>query len=103
MGCRFRQRTGPGLPVDGESSMTTERRYTILLDPDELDPDEEEGGYTVTVPALPGVVTQGATIEECQARAREAIALHIEGLLARGLLVPEERLQPQLTTVSVAA
>ena len=80
------------------TSMTTERRYTILLDP-----DEEEGGYTVTVPALPGVVTQGETIEECQERAREAIALHIEGLLARGLPVPEERLQPQLTTVSVAA
>jgi len=32
--------------------MTDERRYTILLDP-----DDEEGGYTVTVPALPGVVT----------------------------------------------
>ena len=49
-------------------------RYTLLLDP-----DEEEGGYTVAVPALPGVVTQGETVEECQERAREAIALHIEG------------------------
>ncbi len=33
-------------------------RYTIVLDP-----DVEEGGYTVTVPALPGVVTQGETVD----------------------------------------
>ena len=78
--------------------MTDERRYTILIDP-----DEEDGGFTVTVPALPGVVTQGETVDECIERAREAIALHIEGLLARGLPVPEERVQPQLATISVAA
>jgi predicted RNase H-like HicB family nuclease len=78
--------------------MTDERRYTILLDP-----DDEEGGYTVTVPALPGVVTQGDTIDQCLERAPEAIALHIEGLVARGLPVPEERVQPQLATISVAA
>jgi antitoxin HicB len=78
--------------------MTGERRYTILLDP-----DDDEGGYTVTVPALPGVVTQGETVEECLERAREAIGLHIEGLLARGMAVPEERIQPQLATISVAA
>jgi antitoxin HicB len=41
----------------------------------------ELGGYTVTVPALPVVVTQGETVDECLERAREAIALHIEGLL----------------------
>ncbi len=78
--------------------MTDERRYTILLDP-----DDEEGGYTVTVPALPGIVTQGETVDECVERAREAIALHIEGLVAMGMPVPEERVRPQLATVSVAA
>ncbi len=78
--------------------MTDERRYTILLDP-----DDEEGGYTVTVPALPGIVTQGETVDECMERARKAIALHIEGLVAMGMPVPEERVRPQLATVSVAA
>lgn len=78
--------------------MTDERRYTILLDP-----DDEEGGYRVTVPALSGVVTHGETVDECRERAREAIALHIEGLVARGLPVPEERVQPQLATISVPA
>jgi len=78
--------------------MTDERRYTILLDP-----DDEEGGYTVTVPALPGVVTQGETVDECMERARKAIALHIEGLVARRMPVPEETIQPHLAIVSVAA
>jgi predicted RNase H-like HicB family nuclease len=37
------------------------------------------------VPALPGVVTHGETVDECLERACEAIALHIDGLLARGI------------------
>jgi predicted RNase H-like HicB family nuclease len=49
------------------------------------------------------VVTQGETIQECQDRAREAIALHIEGLRTRGLPVPEEHTQPRLISVRVAA
>jgi len=80
------------------TAVTDERRHTILLDP-----DDEEGGYTVTVPALPGVVTQGETVDECLEHAIEAIALHIEGLVARGLPVREERIRPRLATVSVAA
>lgn len=76
----------------------TERRYTIVLEP-----DLEQGGYTVTVPALPGCVTQGETVEECAERAREAIAGYIESLAARGLPVPEETAAPRLLEVSVAA
>jgi predicted RNase H-like HicB family nuclease len=49
-----------------------DRTYRVVLDP-----DPEEGGYTVTVPAVPGVVTQGATIEQCLQRVREAIELHL--------------------------
>lgn len=52
-----------------------DRTYRVVLDP-----DPEEGGYTVTVPALPGVVTQGDTVEECLERVREAITLHIGAL-----------------------
>lgn len=75
-----------------------ERRYTIVLDP-----DPEEGGYTVLVPALPGCVTQGETEEQCVERAREAIAAYVESLRARGLPVPEETEPPRLVAVSVAA
>lgn len=41
------------------------RTYTIILEA-----DQEEGGYTVTVPALPGCITQGATVGQCLERAR---------------------------------
>lgn len=75
-----------------------EYQYTIILDP-----DPEEGGYTVTVPALPGCVTQGETIEEAIAMAKGAIHLYIETLIADGEPVPQEREHPQALIVKVAA
>ncbi len=72
------------------------RAYTILLHA-----DSEEGGYTVTVPALPGCVTQGETLEEAISMAREAIALHIEGLLATGRPVPEGDAGAQAVSIEV--
>ncbi len=43
---------------------------------------EPEGGYTVTVPTLPGCVTFGETIEEAITMAREAIELYLEDCAA---------------------
>jgi len=74
------------------------RKYTIILEP-----DDEEGGYTVTVPALPGCITQGETISQCIERAREAIQGYIESLEAAGEPVPEEGERPQAITIEVAA
>jgi antitoxin HicB len=73
------------------------RTYTIVVEP------EESGGYFVTVPALPGCFTQGRTLEECRARAAQAIEVHIAGLEADGEVVPEEFGTPQLLAVTVAA
>lgn len=50
-----------------------------------------EGGFTVEVPALEGCVTEGDTFEEAERNAREAIALYVESLQARGLPVPDDR------------
>ena len=41
---------------------------------------EPEGGFTVTVPSLPGCVTYGDTIDESISIAKEAIELYIESL-----------------------
>ena len=71
--------------------------YSIVIDPD------AEAGYTVTVPALPGCVTQGETVAECVANAREAIELYLEGLGAAGEPLPEEREHPQVLQVTVEA
>lgn len=76
-----------------------ERRYTIILHP-----DPEEGGFTVTVPALPGCVTQGETVDEAVTMAKDAIELYIESLIADGEAVPEEDEAPlQIMTVTVEA
>lgn len=72
------------------------KRYTILLDR-----DPEDGSYTVTVPALPGIVTQGRDMEDAIAMARDAIRCHIGGLLQDGEPIPEEDEPPQLLTVEV--
>ncbi|MDI7266476.1 MAG: type II toxin-antitoxin system HicB family antitoxin [Myxococcota bacterium] len=51
----------------------------------------EEGGYVVEVPALEGCVTEGDSLDEAERNAREAIALYVESLGARGLPVPADR------------
>jgi len=38
----------------------------------------DEGVYTVTVPALPGCISEGDTIEEALANIKEAISLYLE-------------------------
>lgn len=73
------------------------RTYSIVVDPDPA------GGYTVTVPALLGCITQGETTEECIAHAQEAIVLYLEDLVAAGESIPEETEHPQLHQVTVAA
>ncbi len=55
------------------------------------------------VPALPGCVTQGETLEEAIAMAKDAIRLHVETLIAYGEPVSEEREHPQAIIINVAA
>lgn len=74
-----------------------ERTYSIVLIP-----EPEEGGYSVEVPALPGCVTQGETVEECLAMARDAIELFVESLIDAGEPVPVEAERPQVITLNVS-
>ena len=57
--------------------------YTVVFEP------EEGGGYTVTCPSLPGLVTYGDTLEEARAMAADAIACYLESLRKDGLPAPE--------------
>ncbi len=52
--------------------------YRILLR------KEPEGGYTVTVPSLPGCMTYGETIEDAVKMAEEAIEVYLESLREHG-------------------
>lgn len=49
--------------------------YTVLFEP------LIEGGYLVIVPALPGIITYGTTLEQARAMALDAIKCHLAGLL----------------------
>ena len=50
--------------------------------------DRPTGPCGVTVPDLPGCFSAGDTLADALEQAREAIALHVEGLLSDGELVP---------------
>lgn len=62
------------------------RAFTVVLEP-----DPEQAGYTVLVPALPGCVTEGDTVEEDMAHAKEAIPGYLEALVKEGTPIPEGR------------
>jgi predicted RNase H-like HicB family nuclease len=44
----------------------------VMLEP------SEDGGYTVTVPSLPGCISEGDTREKALANIREVIQLYLE-------------------------
>jgi len=56
----------------------------------------EHGGYTVTVPALPGLVTEGKNLEDARRMAEDAIRCYIEGLEKAKQEIPQESQTAQL-------
>ena len=53
--------------------------FTMLFEP------AEEGGYVVTCPALPGLVTEGDTMKEARRMAEDALRLYLGTLREDGL------------------
>ena len=62
--------------------MAAPREFEVFLTP------EEDGGYSVTVPALPGCTSQSETREESLAMIREAIEAYLESLEAHADPLP---------------
>jgi len=60
---------------------------------------EDEGGWVVECPSLPGCVSQGETKEEALANIKEAIEAYVEALEMDGLPVPQEKTAPILLAV----
>jgi antitoxin HicB len=59
-------------------------RYSVLFEP------AEEGGFVVTCPSLPGLVTEGDTLDEARAMAADAIRGYLETLAKDGQAFPAE-------------
>ncbi len=76
--------------------MTERFSFSVVLEP------QEEGGFTVLVPALPEVVTEGDTEEEALTNAREAIRAILSYRRDHGIAIPADA-QPEIRRVTVAA
>ncbi|OGG87924.1 hypothetical protein A2592_01530 [Candidatus Kaiserbacteria bacterium RIFOXYD1_FULL_42_15] len=63
--------------------------YQIVLTP------ESEGGFTVTVPALPGCISYGSTLEEAKLMIEDAISGYLSCLEERNELPDESLLSLQ--------
>ena len=88
---------GPAALARVQVNEPLHRTYTIVLEA-----DEESGAFTVTVPLLPGCITEGADRQEALAMAAEAIGLVLEHMAAENEPLPAEVRPPELATLTVA-
>jgi len=58
------------------------RRYAIVV-------EDAGSNLAAYVPDLPGCIATGDTVEDVARLIREAIELHLEGLIEEGLPIPE--------------
>lgn len=76
--------------------MAESHSFSVVLEP------QEGGGYTVLVPALPEVVSEGETEAEALSNAEEAIRAVLAYRRDHGLAIPSDA-QPEVRRVTVAA
>lgn len=69
-------------------------RYTVLLE------ECEEGGYTVTCPALPGCISEGDTYEEALENIKDAIQLYLRAVANEIELLQQQKTY-QLAEVTI--
>jgi antitoxin HicB len=70
-------------------------RYTAVFEP------ADEGGFVVTVPALAGLVTEGATLEEARAMVKDAVRGYLQSLMKHGEEIPIDPNPATLESVEV--
>lgn len=69
--------------------------YSVVLEP------QPEGGFSVLVPAIPEVVTEGDTEEDALRMAEEAIRLALDYRRDNGLDIPEDAV-PRVKKIAIA-
>jgi antitoxin HicB len=70
--------------------------FSVILEP------QESGGFTVLVPALPEVITEGDTEQEALRNAEEAIRAILEYRRDNGIPIPADA-DPQIRRLTIAA
>lgn len=61
----------------------------------------EEGGFWAEVPALPGCLTQGETLDEVTSMAKDAIEGYLASLVSHGEQIPVEEKESLVGTLDV--
>ncbi|MBI3297011.1 MAG: type II toxin-antitoxin system HicB family antitoxin [Elusimicrobia bacterium] len=64
--------------------MTRTERFTVVFE------KADEGGYIARVPALPGCMTQGETLEEAEAMVKDAIHSYCASLKKNREALPRD-------------
>ena len=59
-------------------------RFTVVIE------QEDNGGFVVSVPALPGCISEGNTRDEAMKNVREAIEVYLEDCRESGEPIPSE-------------
>ena len=70
-------------------------KYTVVFEP------AKEGGYVVSVPSLPGCMSQGDTFEEAEKMIKDAIKGYLAVLKDQGEEIPQQADDVVISTVSI--
>ena len=68
-------------------------RYAVVI-------EKAEGNYSAYVPDLPGCVATGTTVAEVENEIRDAIAFHLDGMRADGIVLPAPSSQVEYVEVT---
>lgn len=68
-----------------ESIQDKEFSFTMFFEP------AEEGGYVVSCPALPGLITEGDTLKEAREMAKDALRAYLESMQKDELPIPTDK------------
>jgi antitoxin HicB len=79
-----------------ENSTADVYSFSVVLEP------QESGGFSVLVPALPEVVTEGDDENEALANAQEAVRAILQYRRDHGIPIPDDA-SPQVRRITVAA
>jgi predicted RNase H-like HicB family nuclease len=71
------------------------KRYAVVI-------ESGEHNLSAYVPDLPGCITTGKSVEEIEQNIREAIELHLEGMIEDGEPIPEPTTSVSYVELQVA-
>jgi predicted RNase H-like HicB family nuclease len=73
-------------------------QYTAVFEP-----EKKSGGFTVTIPSLPGCISEGDTFEQASLNIQEAAELYLEVIKQKKTAIPWEEKGVVVAPIQVRA